>query len=111
MDADALFPEGYHPVHTRWLPDHSRPAPRLSRSAAPVRYYFVDYGISSLFDPTVEQGRTVVGTYGLDQDVPELSDSKPYDPFKVDIFLIGNLAKTEVYQVESLIHDTCSAAS
>ena len=52
-------------------------------------YYLVDFGISSWFQPN-ETNRLVSGTSGLDQDVPELSDDVPYDPFKLDIFVLGN---------------------
>lgn len=50
-DAEKLYPEGYHP----WLPDFtmdvSRLAPFISRTAAGgVKYYIVDFGISSYFE-------------------------------------------------------------
>ncbi len=99
MDADPLFPQGFHPLRPNNLPDGFTTAPRLPRSSAPVKYYFVDYGISSDFDPNGKQDRTVVGIHGIDQDVPELSLTVPYDPFKVDIFLLGNMLKHEVYAV------------
>ncbi|KAI0088679.1 hypothetical protein BDY19DRAFT_949200 [Irpex rosettiformis] len=97
VDADALFPKSFHPIRLEMLPDGRTPVLRLSRSSAPVTYYFADYGISSYFDPKTEQDRKVVGVSGIDQDVPELSLDVPYDPFKVDVFLIGNLLKQEVY--------------
>jgi hypothetical protein len=53
-----------------------------------VEVCFVDHGISSSFPPG-SQAWVVVGTEGRDQDVPELSDDVPYDPFKVDISTIG----------------------
>ncbi|KAI0753919.1 hypothetical protein BC629DRAFT_1174699 [Irpex lacteus] len=99
MDADALCPQGFHPVHLGSLPDGFTPAPCLPRSAAPVKYYFVDYGISSYIDPNGQEDRKVVGVHGIDQEVPELSLTVPYDPFKVDIFLIGNMFKHELYMV------------
>ena len=64
-----------------------------------VKYYFVDYGISSYF-PHRSQARLVLGTAGRDQDVPELSDETQYDPFKVDIFTIGHVLR-------QLFHDVC----
>lgn len=66
-------------------------APTLSLSKAPVKYYFIDFGISTRFAPQLS--RLVVGTPGLDQEPPELSDNVPYDPFKLDVFLIGNLIR------------------
>ncbi|KAI0057009.1 hypothetical protein BV25DRAFT_1920542 [Artomyces pyxidatus] len=95
MDATAMYPDGYHPVNDLLLPDISGYAPYLSRLSVGVRYYYVDFGISSL----IPQGAPalVLGTLGRDQEVPELSDDVPYDPFKVDIFTIGNVFRREFY--------------
>ncbi|KAI9438640.1 kinase-like domain-containing protein [Lactarius indigo] len=90
MDATNMYPRGFHPVRSRYLPDLSAYAPVIPRSDVGVKYYFVDYGISSYFSPG-SQARLVLGLDGRDQDVPELSDEVPYDPFKVDIFTIGNV--------------------
>jgi len=85
-----MFPRGFHPVHDIFLHDLVTPAPMIPRLDAGVKYYFVDYGISSYF-PTGSQPQLVLGRAGRDQDVPELSDDVPYDPFKVDIFTLGNV--------------------
>lgn len=85
MDASALFPCGFHPISKTRLPDVSGITPTLSRSEAPVRYYFIDFGISTRFAP--QSSRLVVGTPGLDQEPPELSDNDPYDPFQLNVFL------------------------
>ncbi|KAI0356689.1 hypothetical protein OH77DRAFT_1520182 [Trametes cingulata] len=90
MDAQALFPRGFHPIYQHLLPDIARPAPVISRIKARVKYYFTDFGISTMF-PAEQEDRLVTGTLGQDQEVPELSDKAPYDPFKVDICLLGNL--------------------
>ena len=91
MDATAMYPEGFHPMRLSRHPrDLRRWAPVRSRDDVPVTYYFVDFGISSQFQPG-NTDRLVVGTSGLDQDVPELSDEVPYDPFKLDVFILGNM--------------------
>lgn len=90
MDASNMYPLGFHPVRDIFLNDVTTVAPIIPRSVAGVKYYFVDFGISSYF-PAGSQERLVLGTAGRDQDVPELSDEVPYDPFKVDIFTIGNV--------------------
>jgi hypothetical protein len=90
MDATNMFPRGFHPIRSGYLQDVSTIATIIPRSMVEVKYYFVDYGISSYF-PSGLQTRLVVGTSGRDQEVPELSDDVPYDPFKVDIFTIGNV--------------------
>jgi serine/threonine protein kinase len=90
MDASALFPYGYHPVHSMYLPDIRGRAPHYSRAAVSVRYYYTDFGISSHF-PQDARSTLVVGRLGRDQYVPELSIDVPYDPFKVDIYILGNV--------------------
>lgn len=41
----------------------------------------------------------VVGDVGRDAEVPELSWDVPYDPFKADIYALGNLFDKEFEQV------------
>ncbi|KIP02951.1 hypothetical protein PHLGIDRAFT_37667 [Phlebiopsis gigantea 11061_1 CR5-6] len=94
MDADDLFPEGFHPVNLNDLPDSSDEAPVLPRANRSVNFYYVDFGIS-VHIPNDSANQLVVGDDGRDQDVPELSTDVPYDPFKVDIFILGNLLREE----------------
>jgi hypothetical protein len=98
MDAIRMFPQGFHPVEDIFLHDLMTPAPTTPRLDAGVKYHFVDYGISSYF-PADSQPQPVLGDAGSDQDVPELSDTEPYDPFKVDIFSIGNVLRREFRNV------------
>ena len=42
-------------------------------------------------DPPLVTARTI----GWDRDPPELSATNPYDPFKLDIFIFGNMFKRE----------------
>ena len=76
------------------------PAERRSRSSGAVKYYFVDFGISTKVEPG--ESPLVLGRAGLDQEVPELSDEVPYDAFKVDVFIIGNTFKSMICDVSSL---------
>ena len=98
MDADALYPRGYHPVNLGFLPDASHVAPRLRREHSTVRYYYADFGLSSHIPPD-SPDKLVVGEFGREQDVPELSSDVPYDPFKVDVFIIGSLFKKHFVEV------------
>ncbi|KAI9063417.1 kinase-like protein [Trametes sanguinea] len=99
MDASALFPKGFHAIAQQMLADGVTPATVLSRASAPVHYYFIDFGISTRF--TDDSPRLVVGTDGLDREPPELSKTVPYDPFKLDVFLIGNMIRHTLYEVYS----------
>ena len=101
MDASRMFPRGFHPVRDVFLPhDISIPAPMIPRMDVGVKYYFIDYGISSYFPQGTER-QLVLGIAGRDRDVPELSAEVPYDPFKVDIFTIGNVLRREFLAVRS----------
>jgi len=98
LDATHMYPLGFHPVEDILLNDFTTLAPRIPRFEAGVKYYFVDYGISSYF-PAGSQRELVLGIAGRDQDVPELSNNVPYDPFKVDIFTVGNVLRDEFQTV------------
>ena len=87
MDATHMYPRGFHPVEDLFLYDIKTLAPRISRSEAGVKYYFVDYGISSYFPPGSRR-ELVLGIASRDRDIPELTNDVPYDPFKVDIFTL-----------------------
>lgn len=85
MDARALYLDGWHPQDP-----HRDPQGRLfawddirSRTAVGgARYYFIDFGISSWKQDLVT---------GLDgqQLAPELLTFEAYDPYKVDVYLLG----------------------
>ena len=98
MDAEAMLPEGFHPANKWYKPDYSGLARWIPRSIVGVRYYFTDFGIS-VHLPEDHPTKTVTGSFGRDQKPPELSDTTPYDPFKLDIFIIGNMFKEEFCDV------------
>ena len=90
MDADSMYPKGFHPATGTMDASGYKPAkPKRRRDAQGLRYYFIDFGISSIFGP--DDDRRVVGVDGQDNEVPELSMNVPYDPFFTDVFIIGNL--------------------
>ena len=102
MDGDAMYPEGFHPVSLDKKPDYSGLAKYISRTAVGgVQYYFIDFGIS-VYLPGDLRSKMVTGILGRDRDPPELALSKkdePYDPFKLDIFIIGNMLRREFQEV------------
>ncbi|OSD01161.1 hypothetical protein PYCCODRAFT_1413086 [Trametes coccinea BRFM310] len=96
MDARPLYPSGHHPVKMDYTPDAVYDAIPLSRADHPVKYYYVDFGISVHFPEN--SSTMVVGDVGRDDEVPELSNTVPYDAFKVDIYALGNLFDKEFEQ-------------
>ncbi|KAG6846745.1 hypothetical protein H0H93_012124 [Arthromyces matolae] len=59
------------------------------RSVKSLRYYYIDFGLSRRYPTNV--GVLDVGILGQDQSYPELSATIPYDPFKTDIYQLGNV--------------------
>lgn len=107
MDASPILPRGFHPVLDFLEPTarHKvRPRSRFGASK-PVKYYYIDFGIS-VHSPTGAL-KDVVGTDGLDPEVPELSSTVPYDAFKVDIYILGNLFRKELLLVRVMLSVTC----
>ncbi|KAI0700981.1 kinase-like domain-containing protein [Cerioporus squamosus] len=97
MDARPLYPEGYHPVRQNYTADALYRTSPLSRTDRPVRYYIIDFGLSVQFPKGASP--YVVGDVGRDTEVPELSETVPYDAFKVDVMSLGNLFYKEFYQL------------
>ena len=101
MDADVMYPQGFHPIELEYTPDYSGYAKHISRTAAKVKYYFIDFGIS-VHIPDSLGSKLVTGTLGRDRDPPELSpnwEGRGYDPFKLDVFIIGNMLRREFHVV------------
>ncbi|KAJ7162361.1 kinase-like domain-containing protein, partial [Mycena filopes] len=57
-------------------------------TVAPVDYYYIDFGLSS-YHPAGNDAAVRVGTLRTFPTIPELSQTVPYNPFKVDIFQLG----------------------
>lgn len=86
VDARALYPRGWHPQsggrHANGKSmDPLAPEPSIT-AVGGVRYYFIDFGIS-----TRDQD-SVVGTWGVIK-APELSLEVPYNPYKTDVYILG----------------------
>ena len=98
LDAGVMYPDGFHPVAMIMAADCSSRAKYISRTSAGAKYYYVDFGISSYFPEDVSK-RIVKGVFGRDQGPPELSPETLYDPFKLDIFILGSMFKKEFCDV------------
>ncbi|KDQ19914.1 hypothetical protein BOTBODRAFT_51285 [Botryobasidium botryosum FD-172 SS1] len=91
MDASKLYPQGFHPQRPNLSIDAQGPAKARRRASAPQpKYYFIDFDLSSRFDDATAP-RLVTGRHCQDRTAPELSDRVPYDPFKLDVYILGNV--------------------
>ncbi|KAJ7680937.1 kinase-like domain-containing protein [Mycena polygramma] len=107
MDGQHLFPAGFHPRAQRNLQDGFRKAKHYTRTQRPVKYYFIDFGISSKFEPG--EDTRVHPILGGDKSVPEFPtlqqmslamNTEKLDPFATDIYYLGNLIRTEFLEGE-----------
>ncbi|KAI0364016.1 hypothetical protein BV20DRAFT_957137 [Pilatotrama ljubarskyi] len=96
MDGRPLYPQGHHPVRRNCSEDIIDELAPLHRIDHPVKYFYVDFGLSVRFAPGAST--LVVGDVGRDAEVPELSSTVPYDAYKADIYALGNLFDKEFQQ-------------
>ncbi|KAI9059871.1 hypothetical protein FKP32DRAFT_1093163 [Trametes sanguinea] len=96
MDGRSLYPHGHHPVWRDRSPDAIEDLIPLARIDHPVKYYYVDFGLSVRFSPG--ESTLVVGDVGRDASVPELSSTVPYNGYKVDIYALGTFFEKELVQ-------------
>lgn len=84
MDARALYVEPWHPqrpvVDMRGRINLDTWIPRTAVGG--VQYYFIDFGLSTFREDQA------VGYFGH-ICAPELSPWVPYDPYKVDVYILG----------------------
>ncbi|KAG8921941.1 hypothetical protein FRC02_012263 [Tulasnella sp. 418] len=98
MDARRMFPDSWHAMDPSRLPNGEvKSFKNVTRTGGGgVRYYFIDFGLSSKGE------ELVTGTDGQErapeQSQPDKPDqpSKPYSPFKLDIYMLGMTFKRHI---------------
>lgn len=97
MDARAMYPQGFHPVRTGRSLDLTYPARPHTRVATMhgTRYYFIDYGVAVRIPPF--ETRLAIGNVGDNTTAPEMSALTPYDPFKVDVYVLGQVLQRQIH--------------
>lgn len=92
MDPSKVIPKGFRfsKPHTR--DGLKRLVWRERWSVRPIKYYFIDFGLSEQYPFGLKNIRDY-GIFGQDRTVPEMSVTIPYDPFKADVYQLGNVFK------------------
>ena len=106
MDATPILPNGSHPYRPTKLPDGVTDCHALRRIDHPVRYYFIDFGLSTRFgegESPLVTGH--IGAYA--RDIPELSSTVPYDAFAADVFTLGTVFRKELLDVSVVMCGLC----
>ena len=112
MDARSLFSNGFHPVSASLTPDLGDSAHGIPRFASPepLKYYFIDFGLSHRFSPKEPSPRLRVAMGG-DKTVPEYKDPHaPLDPYKLDIYCLGNLFRGHFINASTALQSPHSSA-
>jgi len=91
MDPRNLYPNGF-PGAVTFDVDHrisEKGVKRLTRLQAPVKYYFIDFGSSSMFPSFEERKPVLLNAAVWVPPEAEANPETPYDPFKADIYALG----------------------
>lgn len=108
MDAEQLYPAGHHPVYPRFdiaIRGFSKTIRRRDvANSSPVKYRFIDFESMIDFKDSEKAPRVLGGSFafGQDDDLPELRYARMYDPFPVDVFMLGNVYKKRLVDVRAL---------
>ncbi|KAJ6610679.1 hypothetical protein B0H10DRAFT_2165995 [Mycena sp. CBHHK59/15] len=92
MDGQHLYPNGFSPRMPTRTPDLKGFAKHLTRTQAPPKYYFIDFGFTTKYDET--QPLLASPLQGGDHYVPEIVNNDGetlVDPFALDIFCMGHI--------------------
>ncbi|KAF9559496.1 hypothetical protein CPC08DRAFT_637755 [Agrocybe pediades] len=99
MDSSKVIPKGHH--FRNWFSHTGLLGQRFEYNTRwklrPHRYYIIDYGISTR---CTSSDAWILGVCGQDKTVPEMSETVPYNPFKLDVYQLGNVFKkfTDIYE-------------
>ncbi|KAI0368266.1 hypothetical protein BV20DRAFT_1022672 [Pilatotrama ljubarskyi] len=95
MDPTPLVSEPYHPLFPDLSYDGRRKVKVSTRTEHPVKYYFIDFGISRKYPDDCTSPREPP-IWGGVKTVPEFQHSnEPQDPFPTDIYYLGNLLRED----------------
>jgi serine/threonine protein kinase len=97
MDGSNLYKGGWHPMNTWLAPDGGVLSLSRKRSEVEIKYYFIDFGLSTEFSPE-QRDRLVTGELGRIV-APEQNCGLPYDPFKLDVYYLGYVYQTKIVDV------------
>lgn len=79
--------------------DWSGEAKPRTRTARPVKYYFIDFGLSKRYGDKDSRPMEPSTCFGAVGKVPEFGTGALCDPFAVDVFSLGNFMREVFVEV------------
>ena len=100
FDPQPMYPQMFHPRTPKKSLDYRGSSKHSTRTACPVRYYFIDFGLSRRYNPEDGPPREHP-IRGADKSAPEFKNwnGELLDPFPTDIYYVGNMIKESIMQV------------
>ena len=99
-DPRPMYPDMYHPLKVDVQRNFKGKAKFYTRTVAPVKYYYIDFGLSMRYnlDDGPPREHPIAGG---DKSVPEFKDwnGELLDPFPTDIYYLGNMLHNFVLKV------------
>ncbi|KAF8872165.1 kinase-like domain-containing protein [Infundibulicybe gibba] len=93
MDSSRLYREPVHPANIWRTRDYTKPSQfKYTRTQKPVKYYFIDFGLSRQYVAT-EEHPLAEPLWGGTQGLPEYETGELVNPFHVDVYCIGNIVR------------------
>ena len=106
MDAVPMYSKKlWHPQDMTSNSDFTGRAKHYTRTEFPVKYFYIDFGLSRKYDPGDASPRELP-ILGGDRSVPEFQGDgydAPADPFPTDIYYLGNLMRQAFLDVRCAI--------
>ncbi|PIL36001.1 hypothetical protein GSI_01661 [Ganoderma sinense ZZ0214-1] len=92
FDPRPMYPRMFHPRTPKKSLDYRGSSKHSTRTACPVRYYFIDFGLSRRYSPDDGPPREYP-IRGGDKSAPEFENwnGELLDPFPTDIYYVGNV--------------------
>lgn len=108
MDPKPVLPDLFHFAADYRTRDYRGYVHPYSRTARPVKYYWTDFGLARRYNPD-DVNPLEVPIFGGDKSVPEFKRDPhaPRDPFRTDVYYVGNLIKEDFLQVGNFFARCC----
>ena len=90
LDPSGMYPSGFHPVQINRSRDFRGKPQRYNRTQRPPRYYLIDFSLSRKYFSRNVLDEPLVGD---DKSAPEHQYKRWCNPFRTDIYHLGNLVR------------------